>query len=339
MIRFTTGNIFDAHTGAIVNTVNLVGVMGKGIALQFKERFKNNFRLYREACKNRTIGIGNSLVVREENNGTPVWVINFPTKIHWRNPSEYWYVERGLDNLAQIIKDYDIKSIAIPPLGAGNGGLQWDNVKAMIENRLSNLDCDIIVFEPGHKAESKERHVRLTPARALLIYMLDRLQNESQEATAFSAVKAIYFLQKFGASDIFKLKFEPYIYGPYCDKVRHVLHGIDGAYIRGFADMNKKPFEPFDTIPEKLPEVREMIEQDLVLSDIAERTCRFLDCNWDDFSLELISSVDYLMTANPDADIDRIHEMLCGWSPRKKSLFSDRRYTEMAYRHIRESMN
>lgn len=103
--------------------------------------------------------------------------------------------------------------------------------------------------------------------------------------------------------------------------------------------MNKKPFEPFDTIPEKLPEVREMIEQDLVLSDIAERTCRFLDCNWDDFSLELISSVDYLMTANPDADIDRIHEMLCGWSPRKKSLFSDRRYTEMAYRHIRESMN
>lgn len=156
MINFTHGNIFEAGTEAIINPVNLVGVMGKGLALQFKERFKNNFRLYREACKERTIGIGNSLVVREENSGTPVWVINFPTKIHWRNPSEYYYIERGLDNLAQIIKDYDIKSIAIPPLGAGLGGLEWDKVKAMILNRLAGVDCDIVIFEPVHDISSSE---------------------------------------------------------------------------------------------------------------------------------------------------------------------------------------
>ena len=334
MIRFSTGNLFDAHVDAIVNTVNLVGVMGKGVALQFKERFKNNFQVYKQACDDRTIGIGNSLVVEEMWQGRSVWVINFPTKVHWRNPSEYYYIERGLDNLIDIIHKYAIKSIAIPPLGAGNGGLDWHKVKDLIISKLSSLDCDIFVFEPGHEAISAEKKVALTQARTLLVYMLDRVQREGNEATAFSAVKSVYFLQKFGAEKIFNMKFEKYIYGPYCDQVRHVLHAIDGGYIRGFADMTKKPFEPFDVIPDKMAEVTYMVESDILLNDIVSRTCQFLDGYWDDFSLELLSSVDFLISNRPDASVDEVYALLAAWNERKRKLFSDKNMVQKAYNHI-----
>ena len=334
MIRFSIGNMFDVHVDAIVNTVNLVGVMGKGVALQFKDRFKNNYTLYKQACNNGTIGIGHSLVVREMWQGRSIWIINFPTKEHWRNPSEYHYIEQGLDNLIDIIHNYAIKSIAIPPLGAGNGGLDWSRVKDMIVSKLSSLDCDIVVFEPGHEAISAEKKVTLTQARALLVYMLDRVQREGNEATAFSAVKSVYFLQKFGAEKIFNMKFEKYIYGPYCDQVRHVLHAIDGGYIRGFADMTKKPFEPFDVIPEKMSEVKYKVESDILLNDIVTRTCQFLDGFWDDFSLELMSSVDYLISVRPDASVDEVYDLLGAWNERKKKLFADKDKVKTAYNHI-----
>ena len=150
MIRFVEGNIFDAQTDAIVNPVNLVGVMGKGLALQFKERFSKNFLCYKEACKNGTIGIGKSLVIADSRDDNNVLIINFPTKIHWRNPSQYEYIEQGLDNLIDIIHQYDIKSIAIPPLGAGNGALDWEKVRGIIVSRLSDVECDILVYSPGH---------------------------------------------------------------------------------------------------------------------------------------------------------------------------------------------
>ncbi|MDE6243913.1 MAG: macro domain-containing protein, partial [Muribaculaceae bacterium] len=103
MLRFVTGNIFDAQVDAIVNTVNLVGVMGKGVALQFKERFKQNYLLYRRACREQSINIGNSLVTVDQHQGRQVYLINFPTKVHWRSRSEYSYIDKGLDNLIDII--------------------------------------------------------------------------------------------------------------------------------------------------------------------------------------------------------------------------------------------
>ncbi|MBD5230856.1 MAG: macro domain-containing protein [Bacteroidales bacterium] len=334
MLRFVTGNIFDAQVDAIVNTVNLVGVMGKGIALQFKERFKQNYLLYRRACREQSINIGNSLVTIDQHQGRQVYLINFPTKVHWRSRSEYSYIDKGLDNLIDIINTYGIKSIAIPPLGAGNGGLDWELVKEKIITKLSNVDCECLIYEPGHKAETQEKKVKLTPARALLVYMLDHLKREGQEATPFSAVKTVYFLQKFGAKEIFNLEFKPYIYGPYSDKVRHILHSIDGAYVRGFADMSKKPFEPFDTIEEKIPEAIFMVEHDIQLADITNRTIAFLQNNWDDFSLELISSVDFLMERHPNDSMEEIHEKLCAWTPRKKALFADKSHTRFAYNLI-----
>ena len=149
MIKYLTGNILESDAQALVNTVNTVGVMGKGIALQFKKAFPNNFRVYAEACKKDEVVIGKLLVTQDSNLEAGVkLIINFPTKKDWRKPSEYSFIEEGLDDLIRVINEYDIKSIAIPPLGAGNGGLEWEKVKRMIGNKLGDLDIDILVYEP-----------------------------------------------------------------------------------------------------------------------------------------------------------------------------------------------
>jgi O-acetyl-ADP-ribose deacetylase (regulator of RNase III) len=141
MIHYKNANLLDSEAEALVNTVNTVGVMGKGIALQFKNLFPNNFKLYSNACRANEIRVG-SLFVTEENSllGGRKIIINFPTKTDWRKPSEYCYIESGLIDLVRIIKERNIKSIAIPPLGAGNGGLDWNRVKALMEKHLSTSD-------------------------------------------------------------------------------------------------------------------------------------------------------------------------------------------------------
>tara|TARA_R110000850_G_C9994993_1_gene467540 strand:+ start:13371 stop:13823 length:453 start_codon:yes stop_codon:yes gene_type:complete len=149
MINYVTGDIFDSDAEAIVNTVNTVGVMGKGIALQFKKAYPSNYKSYMVACKNNEVVVGKMFVTRDSNMfiGEKL-IINFPTKQHWKNPSEYIYIEEGLDGLLQVIEQYQIKSIALPALGVGNGGLKWEKVKDLIEAKLDNLDMEVFVYEP-----------------------------------------------------------------------------------------------------------------------------------------------------------------------------------------------
>ena len=148
MIQFIKGNIFNSNAQALVNAVNIVGVMGKGIALQFKKAFPENFKAYVQACKNKEIDIGKMFVFKENTAYGEKIIINFPTKTHWYYPSKYYYIEKGLDDLIRVIKEYNIKSIAIPALGVGNGGLLWEKVKTIIQNKLNNINIDIFVFEP-----------------------------------------------------------------------------------------------------------------------------------------------------------------------------------------------
>ena len=149
MISYKQGNLFDAEVEALVNTVNTVGVMGKGIALQFKKKIPNNYKIYRAACKNKELTTGQVFVVEEGNLLNKKYIINFPTKTHWRSPSKYEYITSGLKALKEAIQEHQIKSIAIPPLGCGNGGLEWEKVKIMIEESLSDSDCDIQVYSPN----------------------------------------------------------------------------------------------------------------------------------------------------------------------------------------------
>jgi O-acetyl-ADP-ribose deacetylase (regulator of RNase III) len=147
-MKFIAGNIFESDAEALVNTVNTVGVMGKGLALQFKERFPANYKFYVAACKNEEVKIGKMFITPTNSFMNPKWIINFPTKKHWMNNSRYEFIEAGLDDLVTQIEKLNIQSIAIPPLGAGQGGLNWDKVKELIQLKLGHLNIEITVFEP-----------------------------------------------------------------------------------------------------------------------------------------------------------------------------------------------
>jgi O-acetyl-ADP-ribose deacetylase (regulator of RNase III) len=153
MLRFTTGNLFDSDVDALVNTVNTVGVMGKGIALMFKASFPENFRAYRLACTKHEVAVGRMFVTQTGQMCGPKWIINFPTKQHWRDPSRLEWIADGLQDLRRVILQNGIRSIAIPALGAGNGGLEWLHVQRMIQDALSDLDgIDMVVFEPAERS-------------------------------------------------------------------------------------------------------------------------------------------------------------------------------------------
>ena len=264
MIEYITGNILDSEAQALINTVNTMGVMGKGIALQFKKAYPNNYKAYEKACQNHEVKVGQMFITSDSNtsSGEKV-IINFPTKTNWRKPSEYKYIEDGLENLVEVINNKKIKSIAIPPLGAGNGGLSWEKVKKIIEQKLADLNVDIYVYEPTSQIQEhliKER-AKLTDARAILLYVLYDLVKNGEYVSEFSSEKVCYFLQKFGAKKYFKLEFEPNFYGPYSGKVRHVLFAVNGYYLKGYEQKDAKPFEPLEIIVEKAEEVEEYIKK------------------------------------------------------------------------------
>lgn len=340
MITYLEGNIFESKAEALVNTVNTVGVMGKGIALQFKKMFPGNYSAYHSASKKNEIQVGKMFVFTDSNisSGEKI-IINFPTKTDWRKPSEYSYVEEGLKDLISVIDEYKIKSIAIPPLGAGNGGLKWEKVKTLIEKYLANLPVEILVYEPNAaiKEEMKKERVKLTPARALLLYVLYDLVRNGEMVSEFSAEKVGYFLQKFGARKYFKLDYHPNFYGPYSGKVRHLLNTLSGSYIMGYSDMDKKPFDPLLLISDGFQEVQDFIQTDKELREIAENTIQFLNGYYSEFALELLSTVDYIMVSKNTKSKNIIEHELERWNDRKRSYFTDEKYLNISLNHLQNA--
>lgn len=340
MIKYKTGDILESNAEALVNTVNTVGVMGKGIALQFKNAFPSNFKEYVNACKTKDIEIGKLFVFKDSNLKTGAkYIINFPTKRDWRKPSEYSFIESGLDDLKRVIEKYDIKSIAIPPLGAGNGGLEWEKVKRIIEEKLGSLDREIIVYEPSLfiKEQLKNERVKLTDARALLLYVLYDLVRNGEYVSEFSSEKVCYFLQKFGAKKYFNLDFSPNFYGPYSGKVRFVLNVLNGSYVMGYSDMNKKPFEPLTLVADGYDVVKKHVEENPELHNIAQKTINFLGGFYSDFALELLSSIDLIANKHNTFEREIISEQLKLWSDRKSNMFSNPRYIDISIRQLQNA--
>lgn len=342
MIKYVTGNILDSDAEALINTVNTDGIMGKGIALQFKKAFPTNFKLYQQACKDKIVDIGKLFTTKDSNitSGTK-YIINFPTKQSWRKPSEYSFIESGLDDLIRVLQVNNIKSIAIPPLGSGNGGLEWERVKSIIEKKLSNLNTDILVYEPNAiiKEHLKTERIKLTDARALLLYVLYDLVKNGEYVSEFSSEKICYFLQRFGADKYFKLNFTPNFYGPYSGKVKYVLNILNGSYIMGYSDMNKKPFEPLTLVADGYDDVKKHIENDENLLEISKKTTEFLNGFYSDFALELLSSLDFLSLELNTRNIDELTQKLESWSDRKRSLFSNPKYIHISINHLQKIDN
>lgn len=337
MIKYLTGNILDSQAEALVNTVNTVGVMGKGIALQFKKAYPNSFKAYYQACKNKEIEIGKLFVTKDSNVSTGEKVIvSFPTKKDWRKPSEYEYIEKGLQDLMNVINNYKIKSIAIPPLGSGNGGLEWEKVKNIIARYLGQLDIEVFVYEPTTliKEKLKKERVKLTDARALLLFVLYDLVRNGEYVSEFSSEKVAYFLQRFGAKKYFKLTYQSNFYGPYSGKVRFLLNILNGSYIMGYSDMNKKPFEPLTIVADGYEDIKKYIESKPELKSIATKTIEFLNGFYSDFALELLSSIDFISQKEKNLSREVISNKLETWSNRKRSIFSNPKYLDISLHHL-----
>ncbi len=335
MITYIEGNILESKADALVNTVNTVGVMGKGLALQFKKEFPYNFKIYQQACKAKDFEIGDLIVTEEESllYGKKT-IIDLPTKTDWRKPSEYSYVEAGLKRLASLIHDKQIKSIAIPSLGTGHGGLEWTKVQNLIESTLKDADSDIQVYLPNAviKEAMKEERAKLTPARAMLLAVLFDLVKSGEFVSEFAAEKVAYFLQRFGAKSEFKLTFEPNFYGPYSGKVRRVLYYLNGSYITGYSAMDKKPFEELGIMMDAEETVLAYLNQEPNLNflGIVNKTKSFLSGFYSAFGLELLSTIDFLSIKFQTKDLDKILVYLKDWSNRKHTLFSNRKFIEQA---------
>lgn len=344
MIQYKIGNLLDSNADALVNTVNTDGIMGKGIALQFKNQFPSNYKEYVKACKNNEIGIGKLFLFEEQTllKGKKI-IINFPTKTNWRKPSEYSYIEKGLVDLVRIIKEKRIKSIAIPPLGAGNGGLNWNNVKEILQMYLQNIDCEIQIFEPNTKIIEvlKKERTSLTPARAMLLYVLFDLVKNGEFLSEFSAEKIAYFLQKFGAKDIFKLEYKQNFYGPYSGKVKHVLYHLNGSYITGYSSKDKKPFEELGLILDAEEDILKYLNknENLVYKNIADKTKTFLSGFYSNFALELLSTVDYIKETENTNNVEAIIHKMEQWNNRKITLFATKpNFIKIALNNINKAM-
>lgn len=352
MIHYIKGNLLESEAEALVNTVNTVGVMGKGIALQFKEAFPENYRVYNNACRKKELHVGELLVVEDSNlTSGPKIIINFPTKTHWKLPSEYSYIEQGLLALRKEIERHHIKSIAIPPLGSHNGGLDWLRVKQMIEATLSDLNCDIYLYEPSDVIveRMKSERVKLTPARAMLLILLSDLNRNGEFASVFAAEKLVYFMQRLGAEDIFKIEFKPYYYGPYSGgKVAHVLYALNGSYIKGMGGMENRPFDYIWLLEDAEREATLFVSETKnagQLINICEKTKILLRDYYSNYSLELLSSVDYLLNNVPalhnwknkddETVLDILTTEIQNWSKRKEQLFK-RIYLKEAYNYLKE---
>lgn len=344
MIYYKTGNLLDSEAEALVNTVNTVGVMGKGIALQFKNMFPNNFKLYAQACKNKEVKVGQLLVTEEEAllAGKKI-IINFPTKTNWRLPSEYQYIEAGLTELVRVIKEKNIKSIAIPPLGSGNGGLDWNKVKQILEKYLTEVECDIHIYEPSMAIQEvlKKERVKLTPARAMLLSVLYELVRNGEFVSEFSSEKIAYFLQRFGAKEAFKLEFQPNFYGPYSGKVKHVLYYLNGSYIMGYSSKDKKPFEELGLILDAELEVNEFLDkpENATFKKTVEKTKSFLTGFYSPFGLELLSTIDFIISEKDAKTTEAITRELENWSDRKKTLFTNQKFIQIAVNNIELHLN
>lgn len=340
MIQYKIGNLLDSEAEALVNTINTVGVMGKGIALQFKNMFPQNFKIYSTACKNKEVKIGQLLVTEDEAllSGKKI-IINFPTKTNWRLPSEYQYIEAGLTELVKVIKEKKIKSIAIPPLGSGNGGLNWKKVKQLLEKHLSNINCDIYIYEPNESIQEvlKKERVKLTPARAMLLSVLYELVRNGEFVSEFSSEKIAYFLQRFGAKDAFKLTFQPNFYGPYSGKVKHVLYYLNGSYIMGYSSKDKKPFEELGLICDAEIEIIEFLDklENLPCKITVEKTKNFLTGFYSPFGLELLSTIDFIMLEKHTSSQEAITKELENWSDRKKTLFTNPKFIQIAIKNLK----
>ena len=348
VIKNVKGNLLDADVDALVNTVNTVGVMGKGIALQFKQAFPANFKAYAKACKADRVQPGTMFVHDNGHLEMPQFIVNFPTKRHWRSKSRIEDIESGLVDLVRVVRELKIESIALPPLGCGNGGLDWADVQPLIVEAFRSLpDVEVHVFAPeGAPAESEMRigteRPPMTAGKAALVALMSRYQRLAESFDGVSQVevqKLMYFQQ--AAGEPLNLKYTKARYGPYADNLNFVLQRIEGHFVRGSGDRSRTVHESGALeLLEGAPEEAEtfLSDTDSTIERMAE-VLELIAGFESPYGLELLSSVHWVATNDDPAAADDVDLAIAGvqsWNPRKGRLFTDRHLT-LAWNHLRSA--
>ena len=342
MIRYTTGNLLEARAEALVNTVNEVGVMGKGVALMFRESFPRSAGAYQLAAKAGDVRVGRVFVTEGESLISPKYILHFPTKKHWRHPSRIEWIRSGLRDLVRVIREQRIGSVALPPLGCGNGGLDWEVVRREIEAALDAIpDVEVFLYEPTQTYENAPKGAGvegLTVPRALMAQLIRRCEVLGLGCTNLEAQKLAWFVKRWidlcKVDNVLELEFVPNRYGPHADRLQHLLNAMDGSYLhceQRMADAGPNDLIRFDdgrreeiasflarpwAAPYKLP---------------LEKTSELIDGFESPLGMELLATVDWLVTrAGCAANVPSVRKGLAEWptsaaaARRKRKLFDDR---------------
>ena len=313
---------------AIVNTVNCVGVMGKGIALQFRNKWPENNRAYEAACKAKEVRLGRMFVFDSGGLVKPNYIINFPTKDHWRGKSSLESIREGLKDLVSQVQRLRIRSIAVPPLGCGNGGLEWSEVRPLIEGAFAELpDVEVRLFEPSgapdpKSMEVKTRRPRMTAGRAAILKVLDTYRALEYGLSRIEVQKLAYFLQE--AGEELKLSFVKHRYGPYSEELRHALNSMEGHFIRGLGDgVVEAEIEP---VEDALAEAEEFVKANghAALEKHVERVAQLIEGFQSPYGMELLATVHWVATR--EAGVHTFEQALGAvksWNERKASIMQD----------------
>ncbi len=329
MIELARGDILGSGAEALVNTVNCQGFMGRGIAQQFKRTFPENFRAYEAACKRGAVQAGRMLVFRTGTFTNPRFIINFPTKRTWRGKSRLADIEAGLQSLVVEVSRLGIRSIAVPPLGCGLGGLSWSTVRLRIEAVLGELaGVRVIVFEPmgapavGKMAKTKEVP-QMTPGRAVLVTLMHRYLGGLMDpfVSLLEVHKLLYFSQE--AGEKLRLNFKKATYGPYAENLRHLLLRVEGHFITGYKDGGDDPLKQLTLAPDAIQKARTYLKDHPAARDRFDRVADLVEGFETPFGMELLATVHWVATRegadSADAAVTAVHV----WSERK-GIFSER---------------
>lgn len=335
MINYTTGDILKADAEAIVNTVNCVGIMGRGIALQFKNAFPDNFKAYKVACDQDEVQPGKMFVFETQTFTNPKFIINFPTKRHWRGKSRMEDIDSGLEALVAEIRERGIRSIAIPPLGSGLGGLNWPEVRVRIEEALHGInDLDVIVYEPNSApVATQSREVpNMTAGRAALVVLMHRYLAGLMDpfVTLIEVQKLMYFMQAAGAP--LRLNYVKHHYGPYADNLRHVLTKIEGHLVSGYHDGGDAPDKQLELVPGAVKDAEVFLSDHSDTKSLFDRVGVLVDGFETPFGLELLATVHWVATQEHATSSEEIIAKVHGWNDRKRR-FSPRQI-DLAYQTL-----
>jgi O-acetyl-ADP-ribose deacetylase (regulator of RNase III) len=324
MIELQQGDILRAKADALVNTVNCVGVMGRGIALQFSKAFPGVLKAYESACERRELKPGMVLVHDLNRLEQPHYVISLPTKRHWRGKSRIEDIESGLVTLVAEVRRLGIKSIAVPPLGCGLGGLDWEDVRPRIEQAFQALpEVRVLLFEPKGAPSAEDmakaqRKPNMTEGRAALLGLMRRYLAAVMDPsiTLLEIHKLMYLMQETGQN--LKLVYVKGPYGPYAENLRHVLTHIEGHFITGYADASDRPDKQIEPKREAIKAAEEFLVDHPRVQERFNRVADLIEGFETPFGMELLTTVHWVVAHEGATTPEQTIERTYAWSNRKR---------------------